>query len=300
MMKTVKKCCLAFIMLCIAGVMSAQERLVHVVQKGETVKTISELYKVSEESLVEENPTLKNYIYPGMKVRIPSGGKAPVTEAVAVAVAVAAQSKADSPEPESVKQESVPQPQHEENLPQIADKEEPQIPSDESEESQSIHGWNFSTKFGYFMNPNLKKIEGVSTSDSAFQFCMGADYVVSRYFYAEALLGYIRSSTYVTPKGDKSTETSSHALSLSQHANVILPLGKWVALGAFAGPEETFFLTGSVKKGSDEVKFSPNNRFSPAFDVGAKVYIGPLILGIEYKASFSGGAYWGFFLELKA
>lgn len=50
----------------------AQEPVSHIVAKGETVTSIAKKYNVSETALVEENPVLKNYIYVGMKIRIPS------------------------------------------------------------------------------------------------------------------------------------------------------------------------------------------------------------------------------------
>ena len=44
----------------------------HTVAKGETVASIAQKYNVSESAILEENPILKNYIYVGMKIRIPN------------------------------------------------------------------------------------------------------------------------------------------------------------------------------------------------------------------------------------
>jgi len=73
-MKTIKYllvCC--FTLLALAAF--AQETISHVVAKGETVTSIANKYNVSEAALLEENPILKNYIYVGMKIRIPSNAK---------------------------------------------------------------------------------------------------------------------------------------------------------------------------------------------------------------------------------
>lgn len=61
-------CCFTFLAL----VVFAQEPVSHVVAKGETVSSIAKKYNVSEASLLEENPILKNYIYVGMTIRIPN------------------------------------------------------------------------------------------------------------------------------------------------------------------------------------------------------------------------------------
>lgn len=73
-MKTIKYllvCC--FTLLALAAF--AQETISHVVAKGETITSIANKYNVSEAALLEENPILKNYIYVGMKIRIPSNAK---------------------------------------------------------------------------------------------------------------------------------------------------------------------------------------------------------------------------------
>lgn len=70
-MRTIKfflVCCFASL----AVAVYAQESVSHVVAKGETVTSIAKKYNVSEAALLEENPILKNYIYVGMKIRIPS------------------------------------------------------------------------------------------------------------------------------------------------------------------------------------------------------------------------------------
>ena len=55
----------------ITGVAQAQERT-HVVQRGETLRSIAEQYGISVDQIETANPNAKNYIYVGMKLVIPS------------------------------------------------------------------------------------------------------------------------------------------------------------------------------------------------------------------------------------
>lgn len=61
-------CCLTFLTIAVF----AQEPVSHVVAKGESIASIAKKYNVTEEAIIEENPVLKNFIYVGMKIRIPN------------------------------------------------------------------------------------------------------------------------------------------------------------------------------------------------------------------------------------
>lgn len=71
MRKIIRMLALLLLMLFLPLSLSAQDYIEHVVKKGETLASIASYYKVSEETLKNENPILKSYIYTGMKIRIP-------------------------------------------------------------------------------------------------------------------------------------------------------------------------------------------------------------------------------------
>ena len=66
------------ILLCLMMLVSisafAQNTVVHIVQKGETLKTIAKKYKTSVDKIRAGNPEAKSDIYVGMRLEIPTKG----------------------------------------------------------------------------------------------------------------------------------------------------------------------------------------------------------------------------------
>lgn len=59
------------------SVMSAMAQTVrkHVVERGETIESIAEKYGVPKESIIEMNPDAAQFVYVGMELDVPEGGK---------------------------------------------------------------------------------------------------------------------------------------------------------------------------------------------------------------------------------
>lgn len=55
--------------------MAQSQTVTHVVQRGETIESIAEYYKVSVEDINKANPNADGIVYVGMKLNIPTSSK---------------------------------------------------------------------------------------------------------------------------------------------------------------------------------------------------------------------------------
>ena len=55
--------------------MAQSQTVTHVVQRGETLESIAEYYKVSVEDINKANPNADGMVYVGMKLNIPTNSK---------------------------------------------------------------------------------------------------------------------------------------------------------------------------------------------------------------------------------
>ena len=67
---------------CMFG-MAQSQTVTHVVQRGETLESIAEYYKVSVEDINKANPNADGIVYVGMKLVVPVGATSTITEATA-------------------------------------------------------------------------------------------------------------------------------------------------------------------------------------------------------------------------
>lgn len=51
--------------------MAQSQTVIHVVQRGETIESIAEFYKVSVEDINKANPNIDGIVYVGMKLNVP-------------------------------------------------------------------------------------------------------------------------------------------------------------------------------------------------------------------------------------
>lgn len=66
-----KKLLFSFALMLASLSMSAQTRLSHTVQRGETIESVAKKYGISVSDLQQANPSTKDYFYAGMKLVIP-------------------------------------------------------------------------------------------------------------------------------------------------------------------------------------------------------------------------------------
>ena len=81
-MTMIKKIFLSVLLctVCMFG-MAQSQTVTHVVQRGETLESIAEYYKVSVEDINKANPNADGIIYVGMKLVVPVGATSTITEA---------------------------------------------------------------------------------------------------------------------------------------------------------------------------------------------------------------------------
>lgn len=267
----------------------AQNKQEHVVARGETISSIASKYNVTEEALISENPILKNYIYVGMKIRIPEGNKRSIiVERTDNQVEVQ-----DTKGAEDNLQSTRQQIERHTQARSVASSRE-SVPASSPTNSQASR-WGVADKVGYWFVP--KKSE----PGSMLMFSFGADYSITKNFFVEGLLGYgysFANSSFDYGFGKTTYESKGHYLTASQYANLILPIGNLFGVGLFTGPGEYLFLTGYTVIDKEKTKIEPDNRFSFSYDIGAKFYIGTFTIGVEYKISLikGGSSFLGFFI----
>ena len=66
-MKTIK---LIFLLIFINCHIYGQNTVKHIVQRGETISSIAQKYGITEKELVEKNPSIKDFLYTGMELKI--------------------------------------------------------------------------------------------------------------------------------------------------------------------------------------------------------------------------------------
>ena len=81
----VKKIFLSVLLCAVSMLSMAQSQTVtHVVQRGETLESIAEYYKVSVEDINKANPNADGMVYVGMKLNIPTNSNSSTEKDVVV------------------------------------------------------------------------------------------------------------------------------------------------------------------------------------------------------------------------
>lgn len=254
----------------------------HVVAKGETVDIICTKYGVSKDELIKENPTLKNYIYVGMKIRIPSSASTITTSAIKndnVQQTPPKDTSVDNKPVEPSSTIAIASPPMSQNSPESS--------AAQIEVNKNENRWMFADKIGYYMSPDNK---------GGFSMCfsIGAGYILTKHLVLEGLIGY-GYGNYSAKISGYETESQTHHLVMNQNIHLILPIGSFFGIGAYMGPEEQMFLTGTTTVNKEKNKMNPSKRLSVSYDIGARVYLGGFFVGAEYKIGLTkdAGALWG-------
>ena len=80
----IKKFFLSVLLCAVCMLSIAQSQTItHVVQRGETLESIAEYYKMSVEDINKANPNADGIVYVGMKLVVPVGATSTITEATA-------------------------------------------------------------------------------------------------------------------------------------------------------------------------------------------------------------------------
>ncbi len=242
----------------------AMSAAVHVVRRGETLRSIAGTYNITTQQLIEANPGADSLFYVGLKLNIPEPAAAPAT-------APGAEQPAPMPA-------------------------EPAEPAGEAETGESGPGWGmlFEMNYGF-----LEKVEGVkNSSHGTLSFSLGGTYWVKERFdgaFASVGLGYewlTRSWNHYEsrPYYRVSSDSDLHLIYLPVRFGYRfnLPIGK-VRLGLSPHVGFDFGLTVAGKSKFDnngdkqEIK-AKTGEFIPSFKPGLMVCLGDVIsIGFYYK-----------------
>lgn len=261
MKKTVSFILCLFIALLSSYSLFAQEYEEHVVARGETVSSIAKTYNITESTLIEANPMLKNYCYVGMKIRIPVLKENNTFSVV------------------------------EDLVPQIIDTVSNGA-NMEAEVTKTVSDWQsrpFNTGLYDF---RVGIIPSTSyTSSSNFIMSAGIAHFFDKSLYLAAQLGY-GSSSSSTGVGDAKIEADSHYLMLPIELGYSLwlykPL-KGVAIAPYVGADISYLVKATMKQGSNKTTLEPEKHFGINAKLGLKLHIfGGFALNAGYSFDNNG------------
>lgn len=273
---------LTILLITASVVVYSQETITHIVAKGETVSTICSKYGLSEEDLLKENPALKNYIYVGMKIRIPASASAKKVDNAPQVSQKEEMAKTDLTVSHQDKVSDAPPRVVTESPSTSDDSTKPAI------QNENRNRWLGGFKFRYYMPPKIKNAYTLG-------FSFGAGYFPVKFLLLEGHIGYSGGNSWARVDGyDVREET--HRLVFNQNVCGFFPIGSLFAISPFMGPEEQLFLTGKQTVGKEVYKMDPSQRFVLLYDFGVRIFVGGVFVGAEYKLGLTtgGGSLWGF------
>ncbi|MCM1037288.1 MAG: LysM peptidoglycan-binding domain-containing protein, partial [Bacteroides sp.] len=242
----------------------AMSAAVHVVQRGETLRSIAGTYNITTQQLVEANPGADTLFYVGLKLNIPEPAAAP-------AAAPAAGQPAPMPT-------------------------EPAEPAQEAETSELGPGWTMLLGANYGF---LEKAEGVkNTSHGALAFSFGGTYWVKERFegaFASIGLGY----EWITRSWNNFESRPYYRLSSDSDLHLIylpvrfgyrfnMPIGKVrFGLSPYVGFDFGMTVAGKSERyedGDKRKEKAKTGEFIPSFKPGLMVCFGDVLcIGFYYK-----------------
>lgn len=258
----------------------------HIVARAETVKSIAQMYNISEEALIEANPNLSKFIYVGMKLVIPDAAKAVAEEPV--------KSKAETPVQAPAKAVAEAAPAKVGTAPTAA----PEVYETPSESKSRL----VFTSGNMWIFPLTDKVDGFKSMNMGFNTCFGVGYIFNDLIFVDANIGY----GYVTSKtwtesgssayqalGNYDVETTSHS--------IVLPLRAGVVIGGgfefYTGPHFNLPLvtkvkttTGLGKNKNEDTKKVTSNEVSVSLPIGIGFGYDGLFLSLEYIVGLKEGS----------
>lgn len=195
----------------------------HIVERGETVESIAEKYGVTKASIIEINPDAAQFVYVGMELKVPEGGK--VVETTNNVIRTNTDSKF-------------------------------QYNKEQANADADFKRWNPAFEIGYGF---LKKTEGSKGSTPFAYFAtFGVNYNFTKSLYAGIRAGYNSSTChgYYNEDGEIiTTKDEYHLLSFPIEVGYKLEaIEDKVAFIPFAGMDFNIGLSGKseVKEGTDK------------------------------------------------
>ncbi len=243
---------------------NAQTYREHTVAKGETVASIAQTYGITTDALINANPTLKNYCYVGMKLRIPENKGIKETKSEPLASPV-------------VKEKAV------ESKPSFVN----------LQRTYFTPTYLKSFEMKYHIIPKMEDY-GLKTSGTSLYFSGGIAYLWNDNIHFDARIGYgLSSASTENDYFSTTTKAKSHFIVLPLEVNYNIYLSEqkrdWVYITPYIGADISLLLKSTVEMDGSVEKIEPSNRFGFACMLGVKAFYGNLGLNIGYEFNSDAG-----------
>lgn len=251
-----------------------QEYKEHVVEKGETAASIAKKYNISEASLLKANPSLMNYCYVGMKVRIPIENVQGPTMSESSSLPKAVETK------NTGKSAAVADAASSTNQPE-----------------------NHSGPFNIFC-ADLPKFGFLTNNDSEASTCVnlfmtaGINHYFDKSIYLGAQIGYGQTS-FSTRIDNFNIENTSHFIMLPLELGYRLSLSgnqykdlSGFALSPYVGADFSYLAKATTKVNDQKETLEPDNRFSVNAKLGIRITYASMGINTGYAFNDHGNYFY--------
>lgn len=234
------------VLLCTASMLSmAQNQTVtHVVQRGETLESIAEYYKVSVEDINKANPNADGIVYVGMKIEIPTSTNG-VKDEQSILSGTKTPTRKTSSTYSTMKSE-ISKAQNDNSV---------ETQNDEPKKGDVDASSQFVPRFGSLSGDNAEHLKNTFGLSAA----LGAKYFIADNIFVEGLIGYrFLIASYKKEYAEAIHGSKGATDSLETHS-IYIPLYAGAKLDNFlikAGPYFDYIVSGAAKteKGKEKRK----------------------------------------------
>lgn len=256
--------------------MAQSQTVTHVVQRGETLESIAEYYKVSVADIKKANPNADGIIYVGMKLNIP-----------------ASTSPKNETRTEKTTTSGISSNENTSYVPQSST-------TKKSYDNETTLGLQFArVKASYLFPTEMEKSSrGHYRSSYNLSFVLEGEYVFNPNIFAGFGLGYMAQGSCNSDRNQdedgiryQQYKSQYHYVMVPLSIGYRMPITKNVNIDAYTGPVVTCVVAGnsqyrtstSEKWNKTKLKDMKNVKyFTPFWNIGARVNLWSFELGAEY------------------
>lgn len=256
--------------------MAQSQTITHIVQRGETIKSIADYYKVSVADINKANPNADGIIYVGMKLNIP-----------------ASTSPKNETRTEKTTTSGISSNENTSYVPQSST-------TKKSYDNETTLGLQFArVKASYLFPTEMEKSSrGHYRSSYNLSFVLEGEYVFNPNIFAGFGLGYMAQGSCNSDRNQdedgiryQQYKSQYHYVMVPLSIGYRMPITKNVNIDAYTGPVVTCVVAGnsqyrtstSEKWNKTKLKDMKNVKyFTPFWNIGARVNLWSFELGAEY------------------
>ena len=257
-------------------VMAQSQTVTHIVQRGETIESIADYYKVSVADINKTNPNADGIIYVGMKLNIP-----------------ASTSPKNETRTEKTTTSGISSNENTSYVPQSST-------TKKSYDNETTLGLQFArVKASYLFPTEMEKSSrGHYRSSYNLSFVLEGEYVFNPNIFAGFGLGYMAQGSCNSDRNQdedgiryQQYKSQYHYVMVPLSIGYRMPITKNVNIDAYTGPVVTCVVAGnsqyrtstSEKWNKTKLKDMKNVKyFTPFWNIGARVNLWSFELGAEY------------------